>query len=73
LIKDAYGSVQALASDQMKDLIKSLKEQSSVCVEGTVLDRGKDRNNKIPTGQIEVCFWNFLGIFGFILGIYRKI
>nr|CAD2145506.1 unnamed protein product [Meloidogyne enterolobii] len=54
LIKDAYGSVQALASDQMKDLIKSLKEQSSVCVEGTVLDRGKDRNNKIPTGQIEI-------------------
>uniref|UniRef100_A0A915LVB4 Aminoacyl-tRNA synthetase class II (D/K/N) domain-containing protein n=1 Tax=Meloidogyne javanica TaxID=6303 RepID=A0A915LVB4_MELJA len=53
LIKDAYGSVQALAPDQMKDLIKSLKEQSAVCIEGTVLDRGKDRNNKIVTGQIE--------------------
>uniref|UniRef100_A0A914LF47 Aminoacyl-transfer RNA synthetases class-II family profile domain-containing protein n=1 Tax=Meloidogyne incognita TaxID=6306 RepID=A0A914LF47_MELIC len=33
---------------------KRMDKQSSVCVEGTVLDRGKDRNNKIPTGQIEI-------------------
>uniref|UniRef100_A0A1I8AZR5 tRNA-synt_2 domain-containing protein n=1 Tax=Meloidogyne hapla TaxID=6305 RepID=A0A1I8AZR5_MELHA len=53
LIKDAYGSVQALLPEEMKNLIKSLKEQSSLFVEGTVTDRGKDRNNKIPTGHIQ--------------------
>uniref|UniRef100_A0A1I8BNL2 OB domain-containing protein n=1 Tax=Meloidogyne hapla TaxID=6305 RepID=A0A1I8BNL2_MELHA len=54
LIKDAYGSVQALLPEEMKNLIKSLKEQSSLFVEGTVTDRGKDRNNKIPTGHIQI-------------------
>ncbi|CAK5024660.1 unnamed protein product [Meloidogyne enterolobii] len=63
-VKDAYGKVQALAPDHMKDLIKSLKRHSSLCVEGTVMEREKDRkNSRIPTEEIQVflVFFLFLG------------
>ncbi|KAF7633240.1 Aspartyl-tRNA synthetase [Meloidogyne graminicola] len=54
LIKDAYGSVQAMLPENIRNLIKSLKEHSSIYIEGKVADRGEHKNDKMATGDIQI-------------------
>ena len=59
MLRDAYGSVQAKIQEnsELKQLLKELPYESVIRVDGTVVDRGENRNNKMKTGDIEVfCF-----------------
>ena len=58
VIRDSYGQVQTKVSAEKfgvyKLLLKKITLESVVCVEGEVIDRGKDKNPNLPTGDIEV-------------------
>lgn len=58
VLRDAYGSVQAILPDskkhQFEEMIKSLNYESVLRIRGVVRNRGKARNPKTKTGDIEV-------------------
>ncbi|KAF1751619.1 hypothetical protein GCK72_018173 [Caenorhabditis remanei] len=56
VLRDAYGSVQAKIQEnsELKQLLKELPYESVIRVDGTVVDRGENRNNKMKTGDIEI-------------------
>lgn len=56
VIRDSYGSTQVYNGlKELKELIKSLNTESVLQIEGRVSARpAKDRNPKMPTGDIEI-------------------
>ncbi|KIH45204.1 nucleic acid-binding domain protein [Ancylostoma duodenale] len=62
VLRDAYGSVQAtVAPDSYyATIVKDLPYESVVQVEGSVIDRGENKNLKMKTGEIEVCIGKLL-------------
>ncbi len=58
VLRDRYGVTQVtVAPDRAPDLaacVRDLKAESVVLVRGTVVDRGANRNPRLPTGDIEV-------------------
>ncbi|CAI2353924.1 unnamed protein product [Caenorhabditis sp. 36 PRJEB53466] len=56
VLRDAYGSVQAKISEdsQLKRLLKETPYESVIRVDGVVVDRGDNRNQKMKTGDIEI-------------------
>uniref|UniRef100_A0A183BLM3 AA_TRNA_LIGASE_II domain-containing protein n=1 Tax=Globodera pallida TaxID=36090 RepID=A0A183BLM3_GLOPA len=54
VLRDAFGSVQAVLPRTLTSLIKSTNVESALCLEGVVADRGKERNAEMATGDIEV-------------------
>uniref|UniRef100_A0A914DT05 Aminoacyl-transfer RNA synthetases class-II family profile domain-containing protein n=1 Tax=Acrobeloides nanus TaxID=290746 RepID=A0A914DT05_9BILA len=58
VLRDAYGSVQAILPDskrhQFEEIVKSLNYESVLRIRGVVRNRGKARNPKIKTGDIEL-------------------
>ncbi|KAL6743954.1 hypothetical protein Aduo_016935 [Ancylostoma duodenale] len=56
VLRDAYGSVQAtVAPDSYyATIVKDLPYESVVQVEGSVIDRGENKNLKMKTGEIEI-------------------
>ncbi|KAL3101220.1 hypothetical protein niasHT_027976 [Heterodera trifolii] len=54
LLRDSYGSVQTVLPKALFSSLKNTNFESALCLEGVVADRGKERNDKMPTGDIEV-------------------
>uniref|UniRef100_A0A1I7THS5 AA_TRNA_LIGASE_II domain-containing protein n=1 Tax=Caenorhabditis tropicalis TaxID=1561998 RepID=A0A1I7THS5_9PELO len=62
VLRDAYGSVQAKISEalsrecfiELKALLKDIPYESVIQVDGTVVDRGENRNEAMKTGDIEI-------------------
>ncbi len=55
-LRDQYGITQIVVTDTAKDvhdIADSLVTEMTVSVEGVVLER-TNKNNKIPTGEIEI-------------------
>ena len=54
IVRDFYGTTQVvIETEEMMSIIKGLNKESTISVEGTVRERDS-KNNKIPTGDIEV-------------------
>lgn len=62
VLRDCYGLTQALITDERQSkfnaLVESLHYETMLRIRGKVIDRGANRNPKMPTGDIEVS--NFL-------------
>uniref|UniRef100_A0A914HJ47 Aminoacyl-transfer RNA synthetases class-II family profile domain-containing protein n=1 Tax=Globodera rostochiensis TaxID=31243 RepID=A0A914HJ47_GLORO len=54
VLRDSFGSVQAVLPRTFTSLIKSTNVESALCLEGVVADRGKERNAEMATGDIEI-------------------
>lgn len=54
VVRDYYGYTQIVAdTDEMKDLLRSIPRESTICVDGKVILRSSP-NKDMPTGMIEV-------------------
>ncbi len=54
VVRDFYGTTQVVAeTEDMVSTFKAITKESTISVEGTVRERDS-KNNKIPTGDIEV-------------------
>ena len=54
VVRDFYGTTQVVAeTEDMVNTFKAITKESTISVEGTVRERDS-KNNKIPTGDIEV-------------------
>ena len=54
VLRDYYGTTQVvIENEEMMSVIKPLNKESTLSVTGTVRER-ESKNNKIPTGEIEV-------------------
>ena len=54
IVRDFYGTTQVvIETEEMMSIIKGLNKESTISVEGVVRERDS-KNNKIPTGDIEV-------------------
>ena len=52
-LRDQFGITQVVISEDKKDLLKDVVTECVIQVIGTVIERS-NKNNKIPTGEIEV-------------------
>ena len=52
-LRDQYGITQIVISEDMKEQSDNLVTECVICVSGTVVERS-NKNNKIPTGEIEI-------------------
>ena len=54
VLRDYYGTTQVvIETEEMMSVIKGINKESTISVTGTVRER-ESKNNKIPTGEIEV-------------------
>ena len=54
VLRDYYGTTQVvIENEEMMSIIKPLNKETTISVTGTVRER-ESKNNKIPTGEIEV-------------------
>lgn len=56
VLRDAYGSVQAKIpkDSKLRSLLKETPYESVIRVDGVVVDRGDNQNQKMRTGEIEI-------------------
>ena len=53
-LRDQYGITQiVISNDELKEKTETLCTECVICVEGVVVERS-NKNNKIPTGEIEI-------------------
>ena len=54
-LRDQYGITQIVITDNdnVKNIVDTLVTECTICVTGKVLERS-NKNNKIPTGEIEI-------------------
>ena len=54
VLRDFYGVTQiVIETEEMMNLVKGINKESTISVSGTVRERAS-KNNKLPTGEIEV-------------------
>ncbi|CAD5224702.1 unnamed protein product [Bursaphelenchus okinawaensis] len=54
VLKDSYGATQVVVPEHLESELKHIRPEFVVEVEGVVVDRGDQKNQKMATGEIEV-------------------